>query len=245
MLPCSPDCPLCGGLGFVRREAADINDPAFGKLDPCPQSFKYNWDPQLGIDEAESRSLGWHLFRSSPSMDVLKPALNTLLDRGFGWLYLWGEPGLGKTVAVKTAAVLAHYKYKKSARYLTHSGLNNFLRSSFDEDNGQLSFSKRLDNLVNLDFLAIDEVGRDRSTDFGISAFSDLLDRRYIAAVSQKSITVFISNFPPSKVLDNYQLDRVLDGRFSVLHVQGSSLRSAMAFKQQTISSEVPWWQNL
>lgn len=245
MSSCSPDCSICHGLGYVSRPSTGIDDPNFGKIDPCPESLRYSWDPMLGIEEAESALLNWSLFQPSQSIRIMQKALNTLADRGYGWLYLWGEPGLGKTVSAKTAVIEAHYKYKKTARYLSHSRMINFLRSSYDEENGQSAFARRLDSLADLDYLTIDEVGRDRSTDFGVSAFSDLLDRRYVSAISQKTITVFLSNFPPEKVLSDYQLDRVMDGRFTVLQVQGRSMRSTMTFNQPRISSEVPYWKTL
>lgn len=243
MAPCSPDCPVCGGLGYVRLPFTDINDPHFGKLYPCPEGLKTTWDPMLGIDEAESNNLNWSLFQPSQAMIIMQKALTDLLSQGYGWLYLWGAPGLGKSVAVKTTAIEAHYRYHKQAKYITHTRLINFLRDSYGDDNGQAVYTSRLETLANLDFLAIDEVGRDRSTEFGISAFSDLLDRRYISAINRQSITVFISNFPPEKVLDSYQKDRVDDGRFTILNVQGNSMRSAMAYPKQLPKEEVPWWQ--
>ncbi len=243
MQPCNPDCPLCGGLGFIKRPSTGIHDPNFGKLDPCPESMKFTWDPLLGIDEPESRLLNWDLFTPSPSMGLMMPAFKSLLQRGYGWLYLWGPPGLGKTVAAKTAAIEAHYKHKLNARYMTHSGMINFLRASYSEENSQSAFLNRMDSLASIDYLAIDEVGRDRSTDFGINAFSDLLDRRYVSACHKKSITIFISNFSPKDVLDNYQLDRVMDGRFEVLHVKGQSYRLVASNNPKINYQEVPWWQ--
>lgn len=245
MTPCGPDCPVCGGMGFVRRPYTSIHDPNFGKLDPCPEGLKTTWDTLLGIEEAESQFLDWSRFKRSQAMILMQSTLTDLLILGYGWLYLWGEPGLGKTVAAKTAAIEARYKFNKQARYLTHSGMINFLRSSYDEENGQSAYTRRLDSLVSLDLLIIDEVGRDRHTDFGISAFSDLLDRRYVSAITQRSITVFVSNFPPAKVLDAYQLDRVLDTRFKVIQLQGSSMRLALLENKKISNTEVPWWQNL
>lgn len=245
MTPCNIDCPVCGGMGFVRRPSTGIHDPNFGKLDPCPEGLKTTWDTLLGIEEAESQFLDWSRFKRSQSLLLLQSSLTDLITLGFGWLYIWGEPGLGKTVAAKTATIEARYKFNKQARYLTHSGMINFLRSSFDEENGQSTYTRRLDSLTSLDFLAIDEVGRDRPTDFGVSAFSDLLDRRYVAATTQRSITVFVSNFLPSKVLDAYQLDRVMDTRFKVLKLQGSSMRLALTENKKISNQEVPWWQAL
>jgi DNA replication protein DnaC len=52
---CSEDCPICSGLGYVRRDLP-LNDPGFGKLFPCPNSH-YLMD-RSGLTPGEL-SLSW------------------------------------------------------------------------------------------------------------------------------------------------------------------------------------------
>jgi hypothetical protein len=38
---CEPDCPTCGGLGYLRSDAP-VGHPSFGKIGPCPDSDPFS-----------------------------------------------------------------------------------------------------------------------------------------------------------------------------------------------------------
>lgn len=245
---CDKTCSICHGLGFYSKATEDtpIDDPEFGKLYPCPNGLKLRWDPETGISQDEVASLNWDKFLKTNSFQQLQSAMISVLQRGYGWLYVYGNPGIGKTWAGKASVVQAHYKYHLNARYLTHARMINNLRASYDDDRGQVTYLNRLEAYGNIQYLVLDEIGRDRTSEFGVSALSELLDLRYIGATSRKTITVMLSNFPPGKVMDDYQKDRVEDRRFQVLQLQGESVRKVMTYEQASLLQDgEDWWKNL
>ena len=241
----NPNCPICHGTNYIGYDV-EYSDPRFGKMYPCPECFKNTWDPSIGIDGEEVSALDWDQFFPTESMKIMKPALVRILDKGYGWLYIHGNPGIGKTLAAKAATIIAHYKHHYQARYITHAGMINFLRSSYDEERGQGEYERRLRELSSIKWLVIDELGRDRLNDFSRSSLSDILDARYTDAIYKKSITILVSNFKPSEILDDYQQDRVHDKRFFVLELNDKSVRARATYSQAELSEqEEAWWQKL
>lgn len=243
------DCPICGGAGVVACcdvHTTPINHPDYGKVKACPACSKGTWDASVGIAEAELPSLNWDEFYPTTTMNILKPALESLLAKGYGWLYIYGSPGIGKTLAVKAASVVAHFKYKYKTKYITHTRLVNYLRTSYDEDRGQIEYSNRLDTLCNTKLLVLDELGRDRINDFSRSSLSDILDNRYTDAIYKKTMTAMVSNFAPKDILDDYQQDRVFDKRFYVLELKDDkSVRSRASYNNDKKEDEEQWWNKI
>jgi len=195
------------------------------------------------LDEAPN--LDWTKFAVRKSATQIKRALSLLLSRGYGLLYLHGNPGIGKTLLAKSATMLAKYKYGMDAHYITHSGMLNNLRASYDEDKSQSAYLRLLDYYCAVPWLVIDEVGRERKTEFSREAFSDVITARYNKSIDRKtSVTVLISNFEPKEVLDDYQLDRVNDKRSTVLQVKDVSFRALPMFDEPKESDPL-WWQKL
>lgn len=236
---CQKDCPYCAGNGYVGYDVP-MTDYRYGKLYKCPLWCRQHWHNSLGIEEGEGATLDWSVFMPTKLMTVAVPVMKDLLNTGMGWLYIHGVPGVGKTHVIKASVLQAWYMYGHSARYTTEMSLINYFRTSFGGKLRKNEYDERMKEMVNLDFLAIDEIGRDRGTDFAIAAFSELLDKRYTRALGQRSMTVFGSNFAPEKVMDDYQVDRIRDGRFMVLEFAGPSVRPLM--KRQPSKANPYWW---
>ena len=238
---CSMDCPLCHGSGWQRVKV----DDGYEYVVECPNRRTPRWSRKLGISQEEAVHLDWSKFAVRKSSTQIKRALGLLLSRGYGFCYLWGTPGTGKTVMSKSATVLAYYKNGLDAHYCTQSELTNALRASYDEDAGQSAYKRKLDWYCKVRWLVIDEIGRDRRNDFSKAVLSDILNARYNASIERKtSVTVLISNFEPKEVLDDYQLDRVNDKRSSVLHITDVSFRALPLFNEQREVDPL-WWQKL
>src|SRR5258707_8955229 len=109
-----PDCPICHGLGYVRNDVpvggSDTHAARdFGKLEPCPcararlqaaQTARLR--AETGMDDADL-ALGWgQLYHTQATAEAIT-AVRQTLTRAWGWVYLHGEPGPGKTVLLKTA----------------------------------------------------------------------------------------------------------------------------------------------
>lgn len=221
---CIPNCPICGGLGFIGNDITNLKDPRFGKMERCPNKpIHLN---NTGIPERDWQTT-WDTLVQTQAVTKMKKALTETIETGYGLIYLYGAYGIGKTVSLKAATILATRKGIESL-YTRHSNLINHLRSSYDSDHGQREYEARQDYLGRKPFLAIDEFGRSRQTDFGVNAFSDLLDARYEGAITEKTITVIASNYAPDESLEQYQEDRIRDGRCQILALPGTSMRSKM-----------------
>lgn len=227
---CEPDCEICGGIGYLRYDV-DYNHPLFGKLDLCPNIDRWNlpFARQFGITKDES-SLTWKSIMDVNDAKDGALMAKRLLDKGYGWLYLWGSNGLAKTTILKIAVAQwirdGHIgSYTRMAEILDH------LRAAFDSDSGSFASEERLDFWAEVPLLAIDEFDRIRSTRFSSERQFLLLDRRYESAVAQRSITIIASERSPSG-FPGYMKDRIYDGRFTVLNLQGDSLRPGMEWDE-------------
>lgn len=239
---CIPYCPICGGLGYVKvKPDADIYDADFGKLKDCPnRRFKY-WDKSIGISFEEAKILNWESYEQTKAVIEMRRVYNTVLERGFGWAYFYGKPGNGKTIMAKSSAIYASRVLGYKARYTKVSTLINDLRASYSEDDGQRIYFNKLDSLRKIKYLVLDEVGRDRQTEFSKQSISDIMDYRYEDAISQKTITIWVSNFKPEDIFEPYQFDRIRDGRFSVLEIKDLSNRPAMTYREP---EKAMWWHD-
>lgn len=244
---CDESCPICHGVGFVGYDTTDIYDPRFGKAELCPNWQRLIWFDEIGISKEEAEILDWTRFATRKSSTQIKRALSLLHSRGYGLLYLWGNPGVGKTVLTKSATIIADRKYNLKAYYTTQANLVDRLRASYDEDAGQKAYKDRLDHYSRIPWLVVDEIGRDRNSEFSKTVMSELLNTRYTASIERKaSVTILLSNFDPKDVLDDYQLDRVNDKRSAILHVQDISFRALPLWDEEDKKERNPlWWQNL
>src|SRR5258708_4339232 len=109
-----PDCPICHGLGYLRNDAPVGSSETraareFGRLSPCEcaasrlkaqQAIRLS--TETGMAEADL-ALGWGQLYQTAGIAEAITAVRHTLTRGWGWVYLHGEPGPGKTVLLKTA----------------------------------------------------------------------------------------------------------------------------------------------
>lgn len=238
---CIKGCKICHGIGWLRKEVP-IHHEHFGKITPCPNRKFVHFDPKLGISIEEAMTLDWNTYEPTEAVLAMRSAIDRVLARGYGWIYIYGQPGNGKTIMAKSACIFASTSQQKKTRYYRLSSLINKLRASYDEEHGQTVYRERLKELGEIEVLAVDEIGRDRQTDFSKQSLSELMDRRYELAVERKGVTIWVSNFSPEEVLELYQSDRVRDGRFDVLEIKGASMRPVMQDKQDENGGY--WWMN-
>src|SRR5512133_1391035 len=118
--PGDPNCPICGGVGFVRRDVP-VGHPDFGRVDICQcrskevvqyahqrlhrlsnlEAFRemtfesFNTEGLVGMSEDQLRSLG-----------TARNAAQYYSQHLDGWLLLLGSYGVGKT---HLAAAIANF----------------------------------------------------------------------------------------------------------------------------------------
>lgn len=218
---CSADCPHCQGLGYVRDGS--------GGVVMCPNVDRWQLPSaaRIGISRQEADTLDWSQVLERGGIKRAVDALQRVLSWGFGWVYLHGDYGVGKTLLLKVAVAEALRSHKEAA-YVRMPEIIDHLRETFNEKTGE-SESARLDWWTDLPVLCIDEMDKLRETPYGDERRFVLMDRRYEQALRMESITIMASNKPPDD-LPGYLADRVRDGRFFVIKITAKSLRPGLAW---------------
>lgn len=223
---CIPNCEICRGMGHVRYDV-DEHDQMFGKLFPCPNRGRPRVSIERnGIDERDAKELVWDGIYNLNGINLAVDAIIRASSQGSGWVVIWGDYGVGKTRALKTA-VAVELRAKRDAVYVNMSQILNNLMEGFNSDAKTQTETERLKYWASVPFLAIDEVDKIRDTAYSSTRRFDLLDARYESAVNGRSVTVFALNSHPQELPDSIY-DRMRDGRFEIIHVSGDSVRPSM-----------------
>ena len=209
---CKPGCDICEGVGLVR---------AGDGWTICPNNPRRFYE--TGVNENDTEL--WRVLPPSSSVNQIKKALVEALEARCGFIYLHGTPGVGKTVCARAYTVEAINAGMRSI-YTRQSEMMNYLRASYNTDYGQDEYQSRLNRYKNVDWLVIDEIGRDRMNDFAQESLAEIIDSRYTSALKRNKVTVLVSNFPPENIFQAYITDRIRDKRNVVLNLQGKSLRA-------------------
>lgn len=228
-----PDCPHCRGLGYVRVEVP-VRHPLFGKLlrCECTEGVITHADrPALDVSivshmASGDRELKWSDIVPTPAITPAVNASRKTLQRSWGWVYLHGGNGPGKTLVLKTAVAVSA-RLKLSAAYVIWPDLLQHLRGGYRDD----SFDERMDAWRDVEILAIDEFGRGKQTEWAEEAMLRVLDHRYTRATRENTgVTLYASNYAPDDYhhFDTWMTSRLLDKRFEVVPVQGPDMRLVM-----------------
>jgi DNA replication protein DnaC len=189
-MPGDPNCPVCGGVGFVRQDLP-IDDPQFGKLQICAcrqiqsvdaniqrlyrmsnlqafESMRFeNFNPQgrLGLGDAQVRSLKLAQNQCQQFARELK-----------GWVLLMGGYGCGKT---HLAAAIANFAVSVGVPtlFLTVPDLLDWLRFSYDDP--QASFESRFEEIRNIRLLVLDDLGTQNATPWAQEKLYQIINYRY------------------------------------------------------------------
>lgn len=190
-MPGDPNCPICGGIGYIRRDLP-IDHPDFGKIFPCSCRM-----------EEITRSARTRLFKMS-SLDALKNLrFENFVKRGRiglgklqadslenaynqavnfaencqGWLMVTGRYGSGKT---HLAAAIANDAIEKgvSTLFLTVPDLLDWLRYAYSGVDA--SFEERFEEIREIPLLILDDFGTQNATPWAQEKIFQILNHRYI-----------------------------------------------------------------
>lgn len=223
---CRADCEICGGQGYLRNNV-ELGERGFGGIYLCPNADRWRQpgNARSGISVKESVDLCWRSVEDTSGIKTAVTEIRQALATGYGWVYVHGGFGTGKTQVLKIAVAEA-MRAGKTAAYVRMAEILDHLREAFQTDS-KVSESSRLGWWAQLPVLAIDEFNRVRDTDYGQERRFVLMDRRYELALREEGVTILASNSDPSNLPD-YLYDRVRDGRFRVVRVTGKSMRPGM-----------------
>lgn len=192
-----PDCPICGGVGYVRYDVPE-DHPYFGKALDCEcRRTRVEADRQLYL-----RKLGGLGNLAEKTFDTFKPegiglserdAANlryafeqayTFAEHPDGWLVITGGYGCGKT---HLAAAIANAQIDAGHRviFLTVPDLLDHLRGAYtpgasDED----SYDRRFEEVRTTSLLILDDMGTESPTPWAREKLFQILNHRYTARLA-------------------------------------------------------------
>ena len=217
-------CPICGGIGYVRRERS-VDDPEFGTLEVC--------ECQLSKKQKEST---YRLYKVS-NLEVFKhmtfdtfnnkgisggKEINKTLEVAYktsqnyaqhlnGWLLLMGGFGCGKThlAAAIASQVVSH---GIETLFLTVPDLLDWLRFTFTSK--ETTYENRFEEIRNIRFLVLDDFGTQNATDWAREKLFQIINFRYIHQLP----TIITTNLSMAQIED--RVSSRLQDRELVVKVQ-------------------------
>ena len=186
-----PNCPLCGGVGYLRQDLP-VGHPDFGKAAICDcrrqsvtdqvrnrlfsishldelkdltfESFKPRG--RQGLGPMQSQSLEWAYNHARQYASSLK-----------GWLLLQGSYGSGKT---HLAAAIGNFAVQMGVPtlFLTVPDLLDTLRFAYDSVD--TTFEERFDQIRNAQLLVLDDFGTQNATGWAQEKLFQIINYRYI-----------------------------------------------------------------
>ena len=219
-----PDCPHCGGVGYLRVQAP-VGHPDFGRLEICDCR-----DPELRLHLQERlfrlsrldelRNLTFDTFdpdgrvgtteRERESLRAAFKRAKTYSGNVDGWLLLQGGFGVGKT---HLAASVANQAAENgiATLFLTIPDLLDELRATFSDES--TTFQQRFDEIRTAPLIVLDDFGTQNATEWAREKLFQILNHRYtnrLAVVITTNLALEeIEARLRSRILDPSLVDRI------------------------------------
>ena len=198
---CQAACPRCGESGYVLvpTGATSIAQPcACRHLDERLRLYN---DARVPATVARATFENFKTF--DPDQIAAKAAAEEFArkfrsERDTRGLLFYGTPGAGKTHLL--GAIIKYLTLEKgiACRYVEFMLLLSDIRAGFSSNRGHLEI---LRPLVQVPVLVIDELGKERGTEWERSMLDELISRRYNAGLT----TLFATNYflEPRRIADD------------------------------------------
>lgn len=202
-----PNCPLCAGVGVVRRDLP-VGHPDFGRLLICScrqlevtaserqrmlrisnlDAFRgmtfdtFKVQGRSGLGDQQARSLQFAFQQAQQYARALA-----------GWFFIMGPYGCGKT---HLAAAIANSVIEMGVGviFLTVPDLLDWLRASFSSPDE--TFEQRLDEIRNVRLLVLDDLGTQNATPWAEEKLYQIINYRY----THRLPTVVTTNLPLAEI---------------------------------------------
>jgi DNA replication protein DnaC len=201
-------CPICGGIGYVRRDR-QIDDPEFGTLELCAcqlvkkrqasearlfQISNLNAYENMQFDTFDLHGLDGR----NQTNTTLEVAFNTAQNYSHklnGWLLIMGDFGCGKTHLAAAIAneVVAH---NIETLFLTVPDLLDWLRFTYSSK--ETTYEERFEEIRNIRFLVLDDLGTQNATPWAREKLFQIINFRYIHQLP----TVITTNLEMTQIED-------------------------------------------
>ena len=186
-----PDCPHCGGSGYVRPELP-VGHPDFGRLEICvcrrarlAEGVRARLYALSRLDQLQGLTFDNFQARGRKALpelqaNSLESARNTARNyaqRLSGWLLLSGGFGCGKT---HLAAAIANFAVSMGVPtlFLTVPDLLDTLRMAYDSTD--TTFEDRFEEVRSARLLVMDDFGTQNATPWAQEKLFQIINFRYI-----------------------------------------------------------------
>ena len=224
----SPDCEICGGVGFLRAEVP-VGHPDFGRLEPCvcrskdiAENARQHLYEMSNLDRLSHLSFENFEVKGNPKAEFVTPqetaSLQTAKDASElfasnleGWLLLEGAYGCGKThLAAAIANSAVHHGVP--TLFITVPDLLDSLRFAYSSQ--ETTFEARFEEIRNADLLVMDDFGTQNATGWAQEKLFQIINYRYI----NKLPTVITTNLILDEIESRIR-SRLQDSDF-VMHLR-------------------------
>lgn len=147
--------------------------------------------------------------------EAILKIIELVYGQNVGGFYLFHGPnGTGKS-HILAAAMNEAMRAGRSAYYTTTLDIiNDLRRAAFDKDDRDAE-TKLMNRVSAVTVLCVDEMGRERNTDYAVEKMFQMLNARYEAAHTKvpgesPRLTIMASNYPPAE-MEPYIQSRLMD----------------------------------
>jgi len=225
-----PHCEVCKDNRWAPCDVPEGHEN-YGRYAPCP-ACKSHQERRRAMDRYEKMSKRVDRYGIIPRADctfdsvmydgrpqVLRDAVRAA--RGFAnthdqWLVLWGPVGTGKTHLAMAVANDCRARYQ-TALLADVPGLLDLLRSGYEKDD----YSEIMELVQTVDYLLLDDVGTEKTTDWGAEKLFQIINNRYNAQLP----IMLTMNERPDVALTARLASRVMDIQSTIVNLVGSDYR--------------------
>ena len=186
-----PDCPRCGGTGYVRHRVP-VGHELFGRAAPC-RCARQQAAEQLAAQLQRLSNLG-PLLDQRLDADQIERSDDLVAACAFAddaaaerWLVLTGPAGSGRT---RLAAELANRRLQQSrpALYFVAADLLDRLRAAYRRD-AEMTYPVLFEHAREAPFLIIDDIDMANPTEWAREKLFQLLNHRWNARLHTVLVT--------------------------------------------------------
>ena len=216
-------CPICKNVGWVYLDVPQ-GDSRRGKAFPCKCS-KMGWEERrlaammkfCGLPDNAS-DLTFENYQVKPGLEDAYQGAMQLISGQISFLTLIGPVNTGKT-HLAIAVCQEFIKQNIPAKYAFTPLLLDHLRNTYDKD-ASMSFVDFFDRYCRVPLLVLDDIYKERVTEWGEEKLTSLINSRYM----DRKATIFTSNKPLSAMADAIQSRLQRESWCKVVVLAGVSL---------------------
>lgn len=232
-------CPLCAGHGYLRKDVP-VAHPDFGRAFPCqcmePVLAQRRLARIFGAAAIPGKfqDTSFATYALLPGADQASRArVEAWADHGPHSLYLHGPYGHGKTGLALAAFRQRIETRQVDALYRVAPELLQAIRATFDRDMGGASTSEVVELVKNVGLLLLDDLGKEKPTDWVAEQLYTIVNHRYLAELP----TIVTTNHTPQQLgaqigqATAWRLVEMSEGY--IVKVEGTNLRDRRARERE------------